>query len=77
MPKPLHQKINKRILRLEFAEIAPPAFIPDGNTQTRFDPGAFYESVRAFGIDSPHRSRCIINSKICHNLEKYECIKNL
>ena len=45
MPKPLHQKINKRILRLEFAEIAPPAFIPDGDTQARFDPGLFYESV--------------------------------
>ena len=45
MPKPLHQKINKRILRLEFAEIAPPTFIPDGDTQARFDPGAFYESV--------------------------------
>ena len=45
MPKPLHQKINKRILRLEFAEIAPPAFIPDGDTQMRFNPGAFYESV--------------------------------
>ena len=45
MPKPLHQKINKRILRLEFAEIAPPAFMPDEDTQTGFDPGAFYESV--------------------------------
>ena len=45
MPKPLHQKINKRTLRLEFTEIAPPAFIPDGDTQVRFDPGAFYESV--------------------------------
>ena len=45
MPKSLHQKINKRILRLEFTEIAPAAFIPDENTQARFDPGAFYESV--------------------------------
>ena len=45
MPKPLHQKINKRILRLEFTKIAPPAFIPDGDTQMRFDPSAFYESV--------------------------------
>ena len=45
MSKPLHQKINKRILRLEFAEIAPLAFMPDGDTQVRFDPGAFYKSV--------------------------------
>ena len=37
MPKPL--------LRLEFAQIAPPAFMPDEDTQTRFDPGVFYESV--------------------------------
>ena len=45
MPKPLHQKTNKRILRLEFAEIAPPAFIPDWDTQVRFDSGVFYESI--------------------------------
>ena len=45
MLKPLHQKINKRILRLEFTEIAPPTFMPDGDTQTRFDPDVFYESV--------------------------------
>ena len=45
MAKPLHQKINKRILRLEFTEISSSAFIPDGDTQTRLDPGAFYESA--------------------------------
>ena len=45
-----HQKINKWILRLEFAEIAPPAFIPDGDTQMRFDPGAFYKSVYQFAL---------------------------
>ena len=45
MPKPLHRKINKRILRLEFTEIAPPAFIPDGDMQTRFGSGAFSELV--------------------------------
>lgn len=56
MPKPLHQKINKRILRLEFAEIAPPAFMPDEDTQTRFDPGAFYESVYQY---------------VCLHIEKY------
>ena len=56
MPKPLHQKINKRILRLEFVEIAPPAFIPDGDTQVRFDPGAFYESVYQY---------------VCLHIEKY------
>lgn len=56
MPKPLHQKINKRILRPEFAEIAPLAFIPDGDTQTRFDPGVFYESVHQY---------------VCVHIEKY------
>ena len=45
MTKPLHKKINKRILRLEFAQIAPPAFIPDWDTQVRFNPGVFYEFV--------------------------------
>ena len=45
MTKPLHQKINNRILRLEFTEIAPPAFIPDGDTQVGFDPSAFYGYV--------------------------------
>ena len=56
MPKPFHQKINKRILRLEFAEIAPPAFIPDWDTQIRFNPGMFYEFV-------PHY--------VCLHIEKY------
>ena len=56
MPKPLHQKINKRILRLEFTKIAPPAFIPDRDTQVRFDPGAFYESVYQY---------------VCLHIEKY------
>ena len=47
MVKPLHQKINKRILRLEFAKIVSPAFILDGDTQARFNPRAFYESISA------------------------------
>ena len=41
----IHQKINKRFLRLEFIKIVPSAFIPNRDTQVRFDPGAFYESV--------------------------------
>ena len=56
MTKPLHQEINKRILRLEFTQISPPAFIPGWDTQMRFDPGVFYESVYQY---------------VCLHIEKY------
>ena len=38
-------KINKRILRCEYAEIAPEAYMPDGETQERLNPG-----IIAYGI---------------------------
>ena len=38
-------KINKRILRCEYAEIAPEAYMPDGETQERLNPGLI-----AYGI---------------------------
>ena len=42
MAKP--QKINKRILRAEYAEIAPEAYMPDEETQARLNPNRiFYE----------------------------------
>lgn len=63
MPKPLHQKINKRILRLEFTEIAPPAFMPNGDTQVRFDPGAFYDSVYQYVNFHIEKYRAVIPLK--------------
>ena len=38
-------KINKRILRCEYAEIAPESYMPDGETQERLNPGLI-----AYGI---------------------------
>ena len=32
-------KINKRILRCEYAEIVPESYIPDVETQARLNPG--------------------------------------
>ena len=38
-------KINKRILRCEYAEIVPESYMPDGETQERLNPGLI-----AYGI---------------------------
>ncbi len=38
-------KINKRILRCEYAQIAPNKYMPDWDTQVRFTPGLIIETI--------------------------------
>ena len=41
-------KINKRILRCEYAEIAPESYIPDGETQERLNPGLITHEIHQY-----------------------------
>ena len=41
-------KINKRILRCEYAEIAPEAYMPDGETQERLNPGIIPHEIHQY-----------------------------
>ena len=41
-------KINKRILRCEYAEIAPEAYMPDGETQERLNPGIITYGIHQY-----------------------------
>ena len=41
-------KINKRILRCEYAEIAPEAYIPDWETQERLNPGIITYEIHQY-----------------------------
>ena len=41
-------KINKRILRCEYAEIAPEAYMPDGETQERLNPGIITYEIHQY-----------------------------
>ncbi len=48
MPKPLHQKINKRILRCEYAEIVPESYMPDAETQERLNPNRIIYEIHQY-----------------------------
>jgi hypothetical protein len=41
-------KINKRILRCEYAEIAPEAYLPDSETQERLHPGIIAYEIHQY-----------------------------
>ena len=41
-------KINKRILRCEYAEIAPEAYMPDFETQQRLNPGIIAHEIHQY-----------------------------
>ena len=41
-------KINKRILRCEYAEIAPEAYLPDSETQERLNPGIIAHEIHQY-----------------------------
>ena len=43
--------INKRILRCEYAEIVPEAYVPEWETLFRFDPGPLVETLHAYVVD--------------------------
>ena len=42
------QKINKRILRAEYAEIAPEAYMPDEETQARLNPNRIFYEIHQY-----------------------------
>ena len=44
-------KINKRILRCEYVQIAPAEYMPDWETQARFDPGLLIETLHEHVFD--------------------------
>ena len=41
-------KINKRILRCEYAEIAPESYMPDSETQQRLNPGIIAHEIHQY-----------------------------
>ena len=41
-------KINKRILRCEYAEIVPESYMPDGETQERLNPGRITHEIHQY-----------------------------
>ena len=43
--------INKRILRCEYAEIVPEAYVPEWETLLRFAPGPLIETLHAYVVD--------------------------
>ena len=48
-------KINKRILRCEYAEIAPEAYIPDWETQERLNPGLITYGIHQYVTEHVER----------------------
>ena len=48
-------KINKRILRCEYAEIAPEAYMPDGETQERLNPGLITYGIHQYVTEHVER----------------------
>lgn len=44
-------RINKRILRCEYGEIAPAEYMPDWDTQMRFRPGLLIETLHEYVFD--------------------------
>ena len=41
-------KINKRILRCEYAEIVPESYMPDSETQERLNPGLITHEIHQY-----------------------------
>ena len=48
-------KINKRILRCEYAEIAPEAYMPDWETQERLNPGLIAYGIHQYVTEHVER----------------------
>ena len=48
MAKTLHQKINKRILRCEYAKIVPELYMPDAETQKRLNPNRITYEIHQY-----------------------------
>ena len=48
-------KINKRILRCEYAEIAPESYMPDGETQKRLNPGLITYGIHQYVTEHVER----------------------
>ena len=53
-------KINKRILRCEYAEIAPEAYMPDGETQERLNPGLIAYGIYQYVTEHVEREGFVV-----------------
>ena len=53
-------KINKRILRCEYAEIVPEAYMPDGETQERLNPGLIAYGIHQYVTGHVEREGFIV-----------------
>ena len=53
-------KINKRILRCEYAEIAPEAYMPDEETQKRLNPGLIAYGIHQYVTEHVEREGFVV-----------------
>ena len=53
-------KINKRILRCEYAEIVPEAYMPDGETQERLNPGLIAYGIHQYVTEHVEREGFVV-----------------
>ena len=55
------QKINKRILRAEYAEISPEAYIPDEETQARLNPNRIFYEIHQYVPEHVEKVACVLS----------------
>ena len=53
-------KINKRILRCEYAEIVPEAYMPDGETQKRLNPNLITYGIHQYVTEHGEREGFVV-----------------
>ena len=53
-------KINKRILRCEYAEIAPESYMPDGETQKRLNPNLITYGIHQYVTEHVEREGFVV-----------------
>ena len=53
-------KINKRILRCEYAEIVPESYMPDGETQKRLNPGLIAYGIHQYVTEYVDREGFVV-----------------
>ena len=53
-------KINKRILRCEYVEIAPESYMPDGETQKRLNPGLITYGIHQYVTEHVEREGFVV-----------------
>ena len=72
-------KINKRILRCEYGEIAPEAYMPDFETQQRLNPGLIAYGIHQYVTGHVEREGFVFRisagqSQVYQNFERLPCV---